>query len=733
MFLSRRQLIKLSAAAAAGAAANPLALLAAANPFKFDGESNVIKAPDDPEQWPEFRRELHAWRRAKREQLNYSDTLYLRRDFEWVARNFACGFLMTCDLLFFSPGTPRSHAGEHYDVAGWLGHMNREFGGIDSVVLWHAYPRIGLDDRNQFDFYRDMQGGLEGVRSAVRKFHKADVRVYIDYNPWDEKTRREAKSDVETIADLVAALEADGIFLDTLDRGATNFRNKLDTARPGVALESELALALERVRDHHMSWAQWFDDSRAPGVLRNKWFERRHMQHQIARWSHDHSAELHQAWMNGSGMLIWENVFGSFNGWNDRDKSILRSMLPIQRRFWRLFSGENWTPLVPTLATDVYASLWEGDGLQLYTLVNRSDREAEGKLLPVRVGQDQQAWDLIRGEMAGPGYPAISGVLPPRGIGCFVIGQAERFHPSEPAVSHPPGSFVYLISTQRDLWKRAQWDTTPPKARTILRSTHQPWTTLKVGRVRVVEGMVRIPATSRELKVGFRMRECGCYESGGPFPGQPGHPGLHKPVWFKNSISLKSYWIDRTLVTNAQYASFLKETAYKPHFEEKFLAHWRDGAPPLGKEDHPVVYVDLWDAIAYAAWLGKRLPTEEEWQYAAQGDEERKYPWGNEMTPNRCNDGTQGGTTPVTAYPDGRSPFGLFDMCGNVWQWTHSERTDSRTRFAILRGGSFYQRGGSDWYFDEGPQPAWFAAKMLLMGPRLDRCFNLGFRCAADG
>jgi iron(II)-dependent oxidoreductase len=185
-------------------------------------------------------------------------------------------------------------------------------------------------------------------------------------------------------------------------------------------------------------------------------------------------------------------------------------------------------------------------------------------------------------------------------------------------------------------------------------------------------------------------------------------------------------------VTNAQYAEFLKKTAYQPREGKNFLKHWRDGQIPPGLGGHPVVYVDLEDARAYARWAGKRLPTEEEWQYAAQGGDGRSYPWGNEWQTGRRNDGGTGGTTDVRAFPLGRSPFGCYDMCGNAWEWTESERSDGRTRFCILKGGSYYKAKGSDWYADGGPQPCDFAAKFLLMWPGLDRCATIGFRCAAD-
>jgi formylglycine-generating enzyme required for sulfatase activity len=137
-----------------------------------------------------------------------------------------------------------------------------------------------------------------------------------------------------------------------------------------------------------------------------------------------------------------------------------------------------------------------------------------------------------------------------------------------------------------------------------------------------------------------------------------------------------------------------------------------------------------WMMRAYAQWAKKRLPTEEEWQHAAQGFEERVYPWGMDFNPAHCNHG--GTTTSVKTYPEGRSPFGCYDMCGNVWELTESERFNGMSRFCILKGGSFYRAAGSEWYADGGPQSNAFSAKMLLGYPGIDRCATIGFRCAVS-
>src|SRR5690606_22226663 len=115
------------------------------------------------------------------------------------------------------------------------------------------------------------------------------------------------------------------------------------------------------------------------------------------------------------------------------------------------------------------------------------------------------------------------------------------------------------------------------------------------------------------------------------------NPRIHEKKTFAIEANFPSFLIDETPVTNLQFYKFLKETRYIPRVTKNFLKHWINGEIPNGKENHPVVYIDLDDARAYASWSGKRLPTEFEWQFAGQGFEKNRYPWGNEMLKNYCN------------------------------------------------------------------------------------------------
>jgi formylglycine-generating enzyme required for sulfatase activity len=202
-----------------------------------------------------------------------------------------------------------------------------------------------------------------------------------------------------------------------------------------------------------------------------------------------------------------------------------------------------------------------------------------------------------------------------------------------------------------------------------------------------------------------------------------------------HTIHIAAFSIDRYPVTNAEFKRFLDATRYHPADSHNFLRDWKDGTYPAGWGRKPVTWVSVEDAASYARWAGKRLPHEWEWQYAAQGNDGRVYPWGDVWVPGDVPVPDTGRLLEppanVDAHPTGATPFGVMDTTGNVWQWT-DVYADDHTRAAILRGGSHYQPQGSRWYFPQAYRLDEHG-KYLLMAPGMDRSGSVGFRCARDG
>ena len=337
--------------------------------------AKIVAAPDDPADWPAWRGALERWRAEAAERISYDGAAYDAPGFAWTRRCFAVALVWLWDELLYD------HHARRFTPERFCDEAEREFGGLDGIVLWQAYPVIGIDDRNQFDLYRDVPGMRGSRRHAPRA---RGLRVFVDYNPWDVGTRREPVDDAESIAELVRDLDVDGVFLDTMKEAGPGLRAAVDAVRPGVAFEGESTLPMERIRDHHLSWAQWFSDSAVPGVLRARWFEQRHMLHHTRRWNRSHLDELQSAWLNGVGILVWENVFGSWVGWNERDKALLRAMLQVQRRHADLLATGEWTPLAAHgggVPPAVVASRWSDGDTTLWAVVNRGPEAFSRPLL----------------------------------------------------------------------------------------------------------------------------------------------------------------------------------------------------------------------------------------------------------------------------------------------------------------------------------------------------------------
>lgn len=173
----------------------------------------------------------------------------------------------------------------------------------------------------------------------------------------------------------------------------------------------------------------------------------------------------------------------------------------------------------------------------------------------------------------------------------------------------------------------------------------------------------------------------GGFWAGGVHADRSNNPGPN--ATFEISY-IPDYYLGETEVTNAQYARFLNETQpgdgdlrlyillSKDHHTHEIVADGNSYSVTEGREDHPVTYVSWYGANEYCRWAGLRLPTELEWEKAARGVTGYLFPWGNDWDASRCHNSEsseRSGTTPVRAFEGGVSPFGIWDMIGNVSEW----------------------------------------------------------------
>ena len=234
------------------------------------------------------------------------------------------------------------------------------------------------------------------------------------------------------------------------------------------------------------------------------------------------------------------------------------------------------------------------------------------------------------------------------------------------------------------------------------------------------------------MTIRHERRECGCYPFGSDDAAMWG--------WFYKDIvthqlrvAVRPFAIRASAITNAEFVQFVHATGYRPRDGQRFLAHLgrrEDGSLPAeitGDQGAlPVTFVSLADATAYAEWLGQRLPTEAQWQWAAEGaGAGNRFPWGDDERtfPNAIRPALDGATS---------TPQGVMGLSGNTWELTDSEHTDGHTRFLLLRGGVFLPPGESEWLVARGPRPNDSHAKYILSSDGLDRSEAISFRTVSD-
>ncbi len=598
-------------------------------------------------------------------------------------------------------------------------------GPIDAVLIWHVYPNLGIDDRNQFDMLRDLPGGIRGVRAMVERFHRHAVKVFFPLLAWDAGTRDEGSAPATVMSQLLKEVDADGINFDTLESVPPGFREASDAIGHPLALEPQFQPRDASLAWTNLSWNDWVTWEGKqypfmPMVSKNKWMEPRHTVNVTDRFTRDKTDSLQHAFFNGQGYATLENLWGFWYENNPHDAEAILRFTRIERAMADDLSSDDWEPHAPVLQAGVFASRFPAAKGTLWTIINRNEYDVAGSQIEVPDRTGMHYYDLWHGAELTPaianGKATLSFDFEGLGYGA-VLATVEKLD----------GSVQNLLSFMAERSKRPlasyshEWKAVPQTLVEI------PGTAASQSPP---EGMVRIPEADYDFQVS------GIEVEGGNDPGAdvqyPWEDAARR--FHRHRMHIHSFYIDRTPVTNAEFKRFLNLAHYHPKDDHNFLRAWKNGSYPEGWDNKPVTWVSIEDARAYAAWSGKRLPHEWEWQYAAQSTSGRMYPWGNDWDSQALPPVDSGPASrppaEVTAFPKGASPFGVLDLVGNVSQWTDEYR-DPHTRAAIIRGGASYQPNGSIWYF---PQTYRLDEhqKYLLMSPGHDRSGTVGFRCVVD-
>ena len=709
----------------------------------------------------------------------FDDTLFRREDLRWFSHSYALVQMMCWDKRFYDL------ADGQYHVADYLAKMKDLIGGCDIYTIWQTWPAMGMDQRNQWDLVRDLPGGLQKLREISDLCHQNGTKLMLCYTPWDTGTNAD-EGHFDGMTSVTRALDSDGFVLDTSGSSSRELQSAVDEAKPGVVLYSE-GMAVPRDMQGIVAGRTHDALYYCPMLNLCKFIRPDFGIFRVAAESLEPIArEFNVSFFNGYGTEINSFSAGRFE-WSDDQFRYWGKLLRIQRENTDAFTAFGYTPLVPTLSDNIYVNRWPDGDKTVYTVYNLIPAGFSGPLVEVEPQEGFHFVDIYSHEEITP-VPQNGHMVLPLTVGGFDIKDLGTNNESSVSAFASFRNRLEVNLVRDDLTTFAPegstirvWAGLPSYQKTPLELPVSRTTTklldafpgyegkfvvqLFDGNRLMDERIVNIaPGTPRIASVFKRTEPAAKTPAGmvripaGTFSCQEyltGDSFIHYPEPLTDADgkkAMEAFYMDKFPVTNAQYKEFLDATGYQPADPTNFLKHWKDGRIPEGEEQYPVVYVTLEDAVAYASWAGKRLPTEIEWQYAAQTEKGNQWPWKQRkpikrveepvtgtlsvwkfegMEPNVCNLG-DGKPYPVGKYPKGKNPYGLQDLVGCVWQLTQDVYDNTTYRYIMVRGGSYFMPSSSFWYIQGGPRELNFRQYLLRVSPSFERNATVGFRCVKD-
>lgn len=706
----------------------------------------------------------------------FDNTLFNREDLKWIRHSYVMHLIMAWDKYYFNADDQKFH------LTDFIKRGQKLYGGDEVIGLWPTWPTLGVDQRNQFDMFRDLPGGMPQIKRMVDTLHKMGTKLFVAYNPWDESTRFEGH--ITGLADILKNTDADGAILDTRGESSKELQGGADKVKKGVIMYSE-GMAVPKDQQGIVSGRVHNALYYPPLLNLNKFIKPEFAIFRVAEFFKEPiQREFATSFFNGYGTEL--NIFAPGHADNEKEQYLyLARTSRILRENTFNFTDNNYVPLIPTLADSIYVNKWSLKDKTIYTIFSLVPEGFNDHLFEVENTRNSHFVDIWNHEELSP--DTIKGKI-------FIKADIAAFSKKYLGTNNE-GEVDCIAQLPRLLDTRLYGDTIFIKA-------------VKGGEIKVWAGNPAYDKTPVTVKPGNSnislLKAFGRYE--GKFVIQlmengilldenihviaPGTPRLSSFVektpratgnekdmvripagafTFKTTngdefipyakynqgqtYQMLSFMMDQYPVTNAQFYQFIKNTQYNPKDKVNFLKHWKNGKPISEEMNFPVVNVSYEDAQAYARWAGKRLPTELEWQYAAQTSDGRDWPWSKD-TKNiireeepvtqtltvfkikginnlQANTGT-GKLYSVGKYNQGVNPFGLYDLTGSVWQLTNDVYKSGSYIYIIMKGGSYYNPSSSWWYVQGGPRELHFRQFLLRVSQGFERNATVGFRCIRD-
>ena len=355
-----------------------------------------------------------ACRRRWRQWYDLSE--YAREDLQWFRKCPVHNFTFLYGKEAFD------HENQKIDVER-LVREGEEFGGFDTVILWNQYPRLGLDERTQWDFHDDFPGGRAALRKAVDELHAHGVKVLLPFIPWDRHEYEGTDSMGTELARLAADTDLDGLHLDTMKMFAHSARGKLDAVRPGIVLETQGHPMKKRSMEYiTTSWNEFWSADPMPEDDLLRFMLPQHSAPVIGRWLRlqDKDKLIRRAEFGAAPIVIWQDIFGRWMPYNDAQKKRIARWKQTYLRYFDIYFGSDPIPLYDTQTENVFCNVFTDDAktAQIYSFYNDTDRAQRVEALTLWRFTGKHASVVL-----GSGFAALE-----NGALCVTVPPMETLH-----------------------------------------------------------------------------------------------------------------------------------------------------------------------------------------------------------------------------------------------------------------------------------------------------------------